>query len=319
MSLASLMKSSSLMKPHLVASIAVLLGVAAPAARAQRPEAKFEWQKRAVALEYGVPRLGKHSVDELKVGDTWRLGANEATTIRTEAPLLLEEGLVAPGSYRVNLGRPAAEQFQLTIEGAGTWTEAGSADFSAPAKMTTARKPNEKLEISLAPVKEQPDPELRALAFEIQFGAPVVTVPISIAGTQTLQVKGFTVDAFKLPAELVQKRLDAGKMAPVASLVRKGKPKEGEAPRLNVLLGEKEVTLLPAATAPTDNNGFGPVPTPEKPAILRGTVQWSDATPPAPHLVVETATLDDAGSLHLKFVVGARRGELTVATARPRS
>ena len=46
------------------ATIAALL-LLAPAATAQRMQAQFEWQERAVVLEYGKVSVGKHSLDEL--------------------------------------------------------------------------------------------------------------------------------------------------------------------------------------------------------------------------------------------------------------
>jgi hypothetical protein len=303
-----------------VAALA-LLAAAAPLARAQRPDAKVEWQKHAVWLNYGVPRVGKHNLDELAPGSTWRLGAGPATTLTAETAVITDQGVIAPGNYRVNLARPATDQFSLTIEGAGTWARADAPDVSAKASaFEQAKKPNEKLEIAVAPAKEQPDAELRAVAFQIQYGAPVVTVPMTVVGVQTLAAKGFAVDAFKIPADLLQKRLDAGDVTPVASLVRKGKPKEGEAARLNLMLGENKVVLLPAAVAPTGNSSaFAQIPGPDKAVIWNGKVQWSDAAAPAAHLAVESATIDDDGTLHLVVLAGARKAAVTIATTAPKN
>lgn len=286
---------------------------------ASAEEAGFEWQKRKVALIFVAPRLGKHTLNELQIGETWRLGAGGITTMMFDTALVAGDDVVAPGTYRVNLARPGAQDFALTIEGAGTWTLADAPDFTAPGTFAEAKKPNEKLEIVCSAAKEQPDAELRALTYEIQYGAPIVTVPVAIVGTQSQAVRGFTLDAFKVPAELLKKRLEGGKTTAVASLVRKNKPKEGEAARLNVLLAEKEVTLLPAATPPTENRGFGAVPKPDKASILRGTVQWAEANPPAPHFTVEKATIEDDGTLHMTVVAGARRGTVSVPTTRPKN
>lgn len=300
-------------------ALALLLAAGAPGlARALPEEAAAEWQKRKVVLTYVPPRVGKHTLGELQVGSTWRLGAGGITTMTFDTAVITSEGIVAPGSYRVNLARTAAQEFALTVEGAGTWSAAGGADITSPGKFVEAKKPNEKLEIVCAAVKEQPDPELKSFELEIQFGVPVVTVPLTLVGTQTLAAKGFAVDAFKLPSEALEKRLKAGKKSPIVSLVRKGKPKEGESARLNLLLGENDVTLLPASMPPTENRGFGAIPTPDRAQTTNGKVQWSEATPPSPNLKVESATIED-NVLHVTILVGARKGVIEVPTVKPKS
>ena len=297
-------------------SAAVVLACAAAPAQAQRPTASFEWQKHEAGVTYGVPRVGKHTLDELEVGDSWRMGAFNASNLVTTAPLIVGDSVVAPGAFRVKVGRPGAEKFELLIEGAGTAVEAGGDDVHAPATMTQAKTPNEKLEISLAPVKEQPDPELRALALLIQYGAPQLTVPMTIVGTQPMKVKGFAaLDVFKLPEPWLSKRLDLKKHTPVATLVRSGKVGNGESDRLNLMLGEDDVVLIPALLAPTENNGFGAIPKPDGLWTFQGKVTWSASKKPSPLFHVESAEVEKDGTLHMVASLGERSADIRVASA----
>lgn len=294
--------------------VPVMLGALVALASATVPadEAAFEWQKRKVALNFESPRVGKHTLNELRVGETWRLGANAITTMTFDTALVAGDGVVAPGTYRVNLARPGQKDFALTIEGAGSWTLAALPDVSAPGTYSEAKKPNDKLEIFCSADKTQPDAEMRALNYEIQFGSPVITVPVTIVGTTSQAAKGFTLDAFKFPSELLKNRLEAGMTTPVLSLARKQKPRDGEPARLNLLLGEKEAILIPAATPPTENRGFGAVPKPDGKWILRGTVAWTTTQKPADHFRVDTVEFDKEGALHVIACCGDRQADLRV-------
>jgi Skp family chaperone for outer membrane proteins len=81
----------------------LLAALFAAAASAQKPT--FEWQKRAASIDYGSVPLGKHSLAELPIGGSWRLGANQATVLRLAMPAIVGEAVVAPGAYTVQLQR----------------------------------------------------------------------------------------------------------------------------------------------------------------------------------------------------------------------
>ena len=69
-------------------SLPVVLGlILVPTGHAQRAKARCEWQDREVVLEYGAARLGKHSLEELPVGQEWRLGMNEASVLTLETSM----------------------------------------------------------------------------------------------------------------------------------------------------------------------------------------------------------------------------------------
>ena len=317
--------------------LAVLVALAlVPSALGQRKEASFEWQKRSATFTYGVPRVGKHSIDELKVGETWRMGSGPITTLTVEAPLVADNFVIPPGVYRVNLARPEAQKFELTIEGAGSGLAAGGDDVKAPATYGDAKKANEALELLFEVAAAAPappsatggalveptlanDPEAKPLQLVIQFGAPRVVVPLTIVGTQPLKAKGFAVDAFKFEERWLGRRLELAKATPILSLTRSGKLPDGVPARLNLLLSEKTVVLTPALVEPTENNGFGVIPKPDAAWILDGTVAWSDAPARADHLHVVTNEIDKDGILHVVADLGARRATIAVATTPKKS
>ena len=296
-----------------VAAFASTIAAVSPAARAQG-EARMEWQKRADWFSFGVPRVGKHSIDELQAGSTWRMGANGITTLTVETPLIAGDFGVAPGVYRTNIARQTKDQLELTIEGAGTRLAAGGDNVSVPLKLEILPKPNDKLEIELAPAKEQPDPELRAFTFRLQFGAPCVTAPISIVGSAPVKAKGFGGAAFKLPAKWLDERLKLAKHTPILTLERSGKVPDGVPEQMNLLLSENDVIFLPTMKAPTENRGFGAIPQPDPSWILKGTVTWTPSQKPADHLRVDTIEVDK-DVLHVVAAIGERIADIKVGTA----
>ena len=284
------------------------------AAQAQRQEAHAEWQKHEVIFSYGAPRVAKHSIDELKVGDSWRIGSGDATTLTLDAPLLTADSVVPPGAYRVNLGRPSAEQFNLQINGPGSHVDEGRDDIVVAGKRHDASKANDKLELRLTPEKEQPDAELRRLSLVVQFGILQVEIPLTIVGTQSTKAKGLTLEAFKIPEKTLNERLAARKHTPVAALGRADKGSKDVPERMNLLLAEKVVILQPTMKAPTESFGFGAIPKLDAAWILHGTVVWSEATEPADHFRVDAVDVDKGSVLHVTATCRGRRAEITVPT-----
>ena len=131
-----------------------------------------------------------------------------------------------------------------------------------------------------------------------------------------MKVKGFaSLDVFKLPEPWLSKRLKEKKRSPVATLVRAGKVGNGESDRLNLMLGENDVTLLPAMLPPTENFGFGAIPRPDGLWTFQGRVTWGDAAKPSTAFHVETAEVEKDGTLHLTATLGARSADIRVASA----
>ncbi len=306
----------------LLALVAATFLAAAPAAVAQRAQARFTWQGKEAVLDFGVPAVGKYSLESLEVGATWRLGANAATTLTTPVPLITKDTVIPPGSYRVTIARPRPEPLELYVEGAGDYMAAGGPTVSVAGTSSQAQPPSSKLEITLTAASEQVDAELRALALSITFGAPRLTVPLTMVGSTTKKIGADTLDAFTLPTTWLAARLELAKHTPIATLTLH-KPKKGTPGRFNLLLSEQDALLLPVRSAPTADNGFAPLADLDPTWLLHGTVSWSEAKEPVKHLVIDEVAIDQPtksrdGSLQppqLRVVArtGARVAEIKVA------
>ncbi len=298
-----------------VAVLAALLAIV-PARMESRAQAKVDWQGHAALLDYGVVSAGKHTLEELRVGETWRLGGGAITTLQTSAPLITEESVIAPGHYRAWIARPDAQRLQLQLDGAGRWAAAGGDHLAVLGTLTRAEPPSRALEITARPATEQVDPELRALAITVTFGADRLTVPLTIVGGASKKVSGATVDWFKLPSVWLAQRLELAKHTPVATLVYAATPKAG--PKcFNVLLAEHEALLVGQETPPTDDNGFGELIVHDIAFDRAGTVAWSDVAEATTHVFVETIVFEPRKSLQLALRTGARRAAIVVALEKP--
>ena len=296
------------------------MAIVACLAAAQRVPAKFEWQGRAVVVDYGKVSVGKHTLDELRPGETWRMGSGAITTLLVEAPLITDDTVVPPGHYRTWVARYEERKFALQIDGAGRWMAAGGDHVTIPATFTLADPPSKALEVALDPGGEQVDPEARALGLTVTFGSPRLTAPFSIVGSVRKKVGGATVDWFKLPTEWLVQRLELAKHTPIAAIAFDRVP-AGEPQRFNLLLSDHDARLVPQETPPTADNGFGPLAESAAAFERVGTVIWSEAPlaptvagkpDPAAHVIVDEITLDRKKSLRLVARAGNRRAEVVV-------
>jgi hypothetical protein len=295
------------------AAIAALL-LLAPAAAAQRMQAQFEWQERAVVLEYGKVSVGKHSLDELHVGETWRMGANAITTLRTTAPLITADAVIPPGHYRAWIARPTDDRYELQVDGAGRWMAAGGDHATITGVLTKAAPPSTTLEIALELGSEQKDPELRSLACKVTYGAPRLVAELTIVGSASKKVGGATVDWFKLPSPWLAERVELAKHTPVASVTWAKAPKEGPQ-RFNLLVSDRDARLVPQETPPTAEEGRGPMAEETTEYDHVGTATWSDQPEAVAHLVVDTIELDPKKALRLVARTGKRKVEILVPLA----
>lgn len=282
---------------------------------AQREAPKFEWQKRKTVLDYGVTPVGKHSLSDLEVGGSWRLGMNDASTWQLEMPLLAGETLLPPGHYRVSLRRAGEEQLAIVLAGTGRALGLGDADLEVKGQLGKLEKPTSKLEIGWRASKKAPSgAQNREVALEVRFGAHQWSADlVALGGKPTSRLGGYMLTTFLVPSELVLNRSE--RPVPVATLrLRKESPKAPDG--WNIVLAADGAKLVPWMRAPTDSFGFGAVVPPDESWTTSGTIEETES----PAEAEVTLDLRDAklerGELTFQLAAGTKL--LTLALPEPK-
>jgi hypothetical protein len=109
------------MKKRMAVLCGVLTVAIASAAFAQanpRGEAKVTLAGKTVAVEYGRPSLkGRDMLGQAQVGQSWRMGADSATTLKTQADLSFGAAAVPRGSDVLTARKVAEGKWALVISG----------------------------------------------------------------------------------------------------------------------------------------------------------------------------------------------------------
>ena len=125
--------------------------------------ARASAQPAAIRIDYGVPHLrGRqlHTGTLVPYDSTWRLGANNATTLTTDVDLVVGGANVPKGSY-VLQALPKRTGWQLLIQKAGAGNAPPTDVARVNLRSTTLQSPVESLSIWLIPSTEVAKGELR--------------------------------------------------------------------------------------------------------------------------------------------------------------
>jgi len=105
-----------MLKRIALAALAVVVAGPAFAQGNPRGEAKAMVSGKAVSIEYGRPSLkGRDMLGQAQIGQAWRMGADAATSLKTDADLAFGAVSVPKGEYILTATKVAADLWHLNV------------------------------------------------------------------------------------------------------------------------------------------------------------------------------------------------------------
>jgi len=105
-----------MLKRFALAALAVMVAGPAFAQGNPRGEAKAMVAGKAVSIDYGRPSLkGRDMLGQAQIGQAWRMGADTATGLKTDADLSFGTVAVPKGEYILTATKVAADKWHLNV------------------------------------------------------------------------------------------------------------------------------------------------------------------------------------------------------------
>lgn len=141
-------------KIHMTLATALVLALTSLPSLAhgqERGTAKATVGKAQVSIEYGRPELkGRDMFSKMQVGAVWRIGANDPTTLTTDADLDFAGKRLAKGKHILLARLAEGRKWSLLASSKGVFQfEEGAILAETPLTLTTAKDSVEQLTITL--------------------------------------------------------------------------------------------------------------------------------------------------------------------------
>jgi len=158
-----------MLKRIALAALAVVVAGPAFAQGNPRGEAKATVAGKAVSIDYGRPSLkGRDMLGQAQIGQAWRMGADAATSLKTDADLAFGTVAVPQGEYILTATKIAVDQWHLNVLSKADRSKVAEIPLSAG----TSPQSVELFTIALTGEKEKG-------AFEMQWGTTVLKAAFS--------------------------------------------------------------------------------------------------------------------------------------------